>query len=479
VIGAYNGESEGSHQKAPRFPVGSEATKIDGRPPDLLSRNVSTPWLLLAVATLMLMANAVFVAAEFSLVTVDRSTVADAAERGDATARRVLAALRTLSTQLSGAQLGITVTSLIVGYLAEPSLATLLRGPLNGLGLTEAAASGLAVTVALFVATVLQMVLGELVPKNLAIARAWPVAAAITPVHSAFTTIAGWPIRFLNGNANWIVEQFGIAPQEELASARAPHELRSLVRRSAQLGTLPRPTAALLDRGLAFGERSAADVMTPRVRVQFVRHDTSAAEVLQRARHTGLSRFPVTGDGGADDITGVVGLRQVLRVPRDQRATTRAGDIADTALFVPDAIELDTLLTQLRRHGGNLAVVIDEYGGTAGIVTLEDLVEELVGEVADEHDPPVARVRQSSDGSYIVSGLLRPDEVRTLGVPVPDDEDYDTIAGYLADRLDRLPHQGDEIAVDDWRMAVVRMDGLRVDRIQLTPAATVTDGEQP
>jgi CBS domain containing-hemolysin-like protein len=316
------------------------------------------------------------------------------------------------------------------------------------------------------------MVLGELVPKNLAIASPWPVAAAITPAHSAFTTIARLPIRFLNGNANWILQRLGIEPQEELASARAPHELRSLVRRSAQLGTLPRRTAALLDRGLAFGERSAVDVMTPRVRVQFVRHDTSAAEVLQRTRRTGLSRFPVTGEGGVDDITGVVSLRQVLRVPREERAKSTAGDIADAALLVPEAMELDTLLTQLRRHGGNLAVVIDEYGGTAGIVTLEDLVEELVGEVSDEHDPPLARVRLTGDGSYIVSGLLRPDEVRTLGVPVPDDEGYDTVAGYLTDRLDRLPRQGDQIAVDGWTMAVERMDGLRVDRIRLTPAPT-------
>lgn len=435
---------------------------------------MTTAWLLLAIATLMLAANALFVAAEFALVTVDRTSVTEAAEGGDTRAARVLAALKTLSTQLSGAQLGITVTSLVVGYLAEPSLATLLRGPLTAAGMSDAAAGGVAVTAALFLATVLQMVFGELVPKNLAIARPWPVAAAVTPAQHGFTTVAGWLIRFLNGNANWIVRRMGIEPQEELASARAPQELRSLVRRSADVGTLPRQTAALLDRGLAFGERSAADVMTPRVRVQFVRASASVAQVLRQARQTGLSRFPVTGPNGADDIVGVVELRQIFRVPRERRSETTVGEIAVEALFVPEAMALDTLLPQLREYGSNLAVVVDEYGGTAGIATLEDLVEELVGEVEDEHDTPLARVRLSRDGSYVVSGLLRPDEVRTLGVPIPDDDDYDTIAGFLADQLDRLPGDGDQIAVDNWWLTVMRMDGLRVDRIRLTPVA-----EQP
>jgi CBS domain containing-hemolysin-like protein len=219
--------------------------------------------------------------------------------------------------------------------------------------------------------------------------------------------------------------------------------------------------------------------MTPRVRVQFIHEDASVAEVLRRARKTGLSRFPTTGEGGADDITGVVELRQILRVPRDLRADTTVGEIAGEPLFVPEAMELDTLLHQLRAAGGNLAVVIDEYGGTAGIVTLEDLVEELVGEVEDEHDPPLARVRRTRDGGYVVSGLLRPDEVRTLGVPVPDDDDYDTIAGFLADRLDRLPERGDEVDAGDWRLEVVRMDGLRVDRVRMRAVATSGDEREP
>jgi CBS domain containing-hemolysin-like protein len=430
---------------------------------------MSVAWVLLAVAVAMLLANALFVAAEFSLVTVDRSKVAAAAKEGDETAARVLAALRTLSTQLSSAQLGITVTSLIVGYLAEPSLATLLRGPLAALGVAEGAVAGVAVAIALVAATGLQMVLGELVPKNLAIARPWPVAARVAGPQRAFTHVAGQLIRLLNGNANAIVRLLGFEPQEELASARAPEELQSLVRRSAEVGTLPRPTAALLARGLVFGTRAAANAMTPRVRVHFVQAETPVAEVLTKARHSGLSRFPVTGEGGSDDIVGVVDLRHLLRVPREERSTTPARDVAVEPPFVPEAIELDTLLRQLRGAGTNLAVVVDEYGGTAGIVTLEDLIEELVGEVEDEHDPPVSRVRRGPDGTYVVTGLLRPDEIRALGVEVPDDDGYDTIAGFIADVLDRLPEAGDEIDVGHRTMRVARMDGLRVDRVEVSP----------
>jgi CBS domain containing-hemolysin-like protein len=215
------------------------------------------------------------------------------------------------------------------------------------------------------------------------------------------------------------------------------------------------------------------------VRVQFVDAETSVSEVLLKARHTGLSRYPVTGEGGADEIVGVVDVRQALRVPRDERSTTPVRGVAVDPLFVPEAMELDTLLRQLRRSRSPLAVVVDEYGGTAGIVTLEDLIEELVGDVEDEHDPRVARVTVSADGSYVITGLLRPDEVRTLGVDVPDDEHYETVSGYLADALDRLPELGDEVRVGRWSLRVTRMDGLRVDRIRMTPRTEADDEEAP
>lgn len=426
---------------------------------------------LLVLAVALIAANAVFVAAEFSLVTADRASVERDAEAGDARARGVLTALRTLSTQLSGAQLGITFTSLLVGFITQPSLAALLEPLVDGL-VGEAAALGVALAIALFVATVMQMVFGELVPKNWAIARPVPVARAVAPAQRWFTAAAGPLIRFLNGNANRLLRAMGIEPQEELRSARSPQELGSLVQRSAERGTLAAQTAGLVTRSLAFGDRTAADVMTPRVRVRFVAHDAPAEAVLDAVRATGHSRFPVIGDGGVDDIVGIVHVKRALALPPAERPARRVREIMDEPVVTPGVNELDPLLALLRRRGLQMAVVVDEYGGTDGVVTLEDLVEELVGDIADEHDRPGAHARRRGDGSWSLSGLLRPDEVEALtGVALPEEEDSDTLAGLLLDRLGRVPAVN-ESHVETTRdrqviLSVERMDGRRIDRIRL------------
>lgn len=428
-------------------------------------------WLPLLVCVLLVAGNALFVAAEFSLVTVDKATVVERAEAGDAAAARVRSALRTLSTQLSGAQLGITITSLVVGFLAEPAIASLLREPLLSLGVPEAAVRGVSVTAALVIATGFQMVLGELVPKNLAIAKPLSVSRAVAGPQLAFSTVAGPLIRFLNGNANRIIRTLGFEPQEELASARSAAELASLVRRSAEVGTLERTTARLLDRSLHFGERIAADVLTPRRRVRFIDADASVAAMLDLVRATGHSRFPVISNGDTDDIRQVVYLRMALRVPPDERASTVVAQVAVPAVLVPETLPLDALLTQLRSARGQLAVVVDEYGGTAGVVSLEDLVEELVGDVSDEHDRPMLRVRNVGNGSLVMSGLLRPDEVRELTIPCPDSDAYDTVGGFLIHELGRIAELGDRVEVDGWALTVTRMDGRRIDEIRVEPAS--------
>jgi CBS domain containing-hemolysin-like protein len=429
-----------------------------------------TEGVLLLVCVVLVAGNALFVAAEFSLVTVDRATVAQRAEAGDAPAARVRSALRSLSTQLSGAQLGITVTSLVVGFLAEPAIASLLTGPLVAAGVPEAAVRGVSVTIALLIATGFQMVLGELVPKNLAIARPLPVARAVAGPQLAFTTVAGPLIRFLNGNANGVLRRFGIEPQEELASARSPEELGSLVRRSAEAGTLERSTARLLDRSLHFGDRTAADVLTPRRRVRFIDEDASVADLLELVRDTGHSRFPVLGEGGADDVSQIAHVRMALRVAPEQRPTTPVREIAVPAVLVPETVPIDALLTQLRAGHGQLALVVDEYGGTAGVVSLEDLVEELVGDVHDEHDVPVLRVRCLDGGTLVMSGLLRPDEVSELGIPCPQSDSYDTVGGFLTHDLGRIAAIGDHADVPGWRLEVTRMDGRRIDEIRAVPS---------
>lgn len=353
----------------------------------------------------------VFVAAEFSLVTVDRAAVEKAARAGDRSAAGTLEALRTLSTQLSGAQVGITLTNLAIGFLAEPSVAALIDGPLRSAGLPEGAVDPVALTLSLSLATAVTMIFGELVPKNLAIARPQETAAATQTAQRGFTAANMIPIRMLNGSANAILRALGIEPREELRSARAPAELASLVRRSRLEGVLRDDTGHLLERSLTFGARTAGDVQTHRVQVRSVAAADTAADVLDLARTTGLSRFPVLG-AHSDDVVGLVHVKQAVAVPPERRNTVPVAAIASAPVLVPDTLDLDTLSVRLREHGLQMAVVVDEYGGVAGVVTLEDLVEELVGEIADEHDSGEDPVQLLDVESWSLSGLLRLDEVR-------------------------------------------------------------------
>ncbi len=447
-----------------------------------------TEWLLLLLSIGLVLACGGFVAAEFALVTVDRSTVERAAERGDRGADGTLAALRSLSTQLSAAQLGITITNLAIGFLAEPAIARLIDLPLAALGVPEDAITPVALTIALSLSTILTMVLGELVPKNLAIARPLETARAVQGFQRGFTTSMAYPIRWLNGSANVVVGWFGVEPQEELRSARGPEELGLLVRRSAQQGVLDRPTADLLERSIAFGRRVAGDIMTSRVRMASIDVGEPVVRVIELARDTGHSRFPVVR-GSADDIVGVVHVKHAVAVPVEDRATVGVGEIAVAAVTAPDSLALDPLLDLLRREGLQMAVVVDEYGGTAGVVTLEDVVEEIVGDIADEHDQPGSRASQRDDGSWLLAGLLRPDEVADLtGVSLPEDRDYDTIAGLILDVLGKIPAPGDTVTIelpapsDDLKderrdapavprfavLTVERLDGRRVDRVALS-----------
>jgi CBS domain containing-hemolysin-like protein len=444
--------------------------------------------LLLMAALLLVVACGAFVAAEFAFVTVDRAAVERAVEEGDAGARGVAVALRSLSTQLSGAQLGITLTNLLIGFLAEPAIADLVDGPLESAGVPPGAVTGVALVIALTLSTGFTMVLGELVPKNLAIARPLETARAVQRFMRVFTRVNGPLIRAFNAMANSILRRLGVEPQEELASARSAQELMSLVRRSAAQGTLEPRTAALLQRSLAFGARRAEDVMTPRVRMRTLEADQPVAAVIAAARATGFSRFPVVGDG-TDDVVGVVHVKHAVGVAHEQREDVPVRKVMAAPVLVPSTIELDPLLATLRNGGLQLAVVVDEFGGVDGIVTFEDVVEEIVGEVTDEHDRPDPAARRNPDGSWTVSGLLRPDEAtRLTGLLLPEDEEYETLGGLLGLRLAHLPELGDSIELRSRTsdgeprlvtMTIARMDGLRVDRIRLAdlPVERAEDGE--
>ncbi|GGO67903.1 hemolysin family protein [Nocardioides deserti] len=451
-----------------------------------------TPLVLLAIALLLVVACGIFVAAEFALVTVDRNKVDQAAEAGDAGARGVQTALRSLSTQLSGAQVGITVTNLGIGFLAEPAIADLIEEPLGALGVPDGAVSPVAVALGLVIGTVLTMLFGELVPKNLAIALPLQVARATQRPMRLFTAVNRGPIRVLNNSANALVRRLGIEPQEELRSARSSQELASLIARSADEGTLDADTAELMERSVEFGTRTAGEIMTPRVRTHSLEANDRASAVIELARSTGHSRFPVLDD--EDTVVGTVHVKNAVALPLHERSTTKVKHLMAKPIVVPDTLRLDPLLAQLRNESFQMAVVLDEYGGHAGIVTLEDVVEEIVGDIADEHDRMSARARQRRDGSWLISGLLRPDEVEDLtGVELPENEDYDTVAGLVLRALGRVPASGDiaEVPVADTsdpeqpreRLAVLtveHMDGLRIDRLSLRlhegePASATSD----
>lgn len=433
-------------------------------------------WILIGVGLILVLMCGAFVAAEFALVTVDRNTLERKAAAGDRKAEGAVEALRTLSTQLSGAQVGITITNLAIGFLAEPSIASLVDGPLMDLGLSEGAANGVSVALALTLSTVLTMVFGELVPKNLAISRPVETVRAVQGFQRGFTRAVAWPIRGYNGTANWILGRFGLEAQEELASARSPQELASLVNRSAEQGTLEEDTATLLARSLAFGDRRADDVMTPRVRMQTIEPQESARAVYELANETGHSRFPVVPEG-ADQVIGIVHVKHVVDVDPEDRDRVSVGDLMVDPVVVPSTLELDTLLEMLREGRLQMAVVVDEFGGVDGVVTMEDLIEELVGDVVDEHDNADASARQEPDGTWDLSGLLRPDEAsEILGIPLPEDEDYETLAGLLTLHLHHIPEEGDAVSLVVPRfeapsvqvtLTATQMHGLRVDRVHV------------
>lgn len=415
--------------------------------------------------------NAFFVAAEFALVAVDRSRIERMADEGNRRARVVLNALHHLSFELSGAQLGITVSSLLLGFIAEPTIGEALQPLLDRVpGLNERSAVAVSVAVALALVTMVQMVLGELVPKNLAIARPVRTALWIGPLHR-FTTILGSPvIRLLNGAANWTVRRFGIEPREELRSVRTLEELDLLIKRSGAEGTLDRTEHDLLTRMIRFGEKTAADALVPRTSTTALQAGDNVAQLVRTALETGFSRFPVYGED-LDDIVGVVHVKSATRVPFAARATTPVADLMTDGLVIPESRPLDELLRDMRAGRSQLAVVIDEYGGTAGILTMEDLLEEVVGEIRDEYDAAPGGARLTvpwQAGTYVLDGSLHRDEVDDLiGLELPEG-DFETLAGYLLVLFDRIPAVGDQLEAAGWAFEVLEMERLRIALVRVT-----------
>ncbi|MFL1999745.1 hemolysin family protein [Microbacterium sp. A1-JK] len=425
-------------------------------------------FVMLGVGLVLTVGTGLFVASEFALVNLDRADLEKRQDAGESRLSLTIAALRITSTHLSSAQLGITLTTLLTGYTMEPAISSLVRPIFSSWGWPDGFVTPFSAILGVSVATVLSMILGELVPKNFALAIPRQTAKLVIPFQVAFTAVFRPAIAVLNGSANGILRAMGVEPKEELSGARTAEELSSLVRRSASAGMLEEDTASLLDRSLTFARLSAADVMTPRPSVHALSAEDSADDVVQLARRTGHSRFPVYQDS-MDDIVGIVHLKAAIGVPRDRRADVPAAALATEPLRVPETVHLDALVAELRARGYQMAVVVDEYGGTAGVVTLEDLVEEIVGEVLDEHDRSRAGVVRTG-GSINIPGDLRPDEVLDrAGVRVPEGDVYDTVGGFMMAELERIPVVGDSVPVEDGTLTVIRMDGRRIDRVAFTP----------
>ena len=428
-------------------------------------------WIQLGLAALLTLGTGLFVASEFALVNTDRNELESRQEDGEKRLKLPIAAVKRTSTHLSAAQLGITLTTLLTGFLAEPAISSLLSPSLTELGLGEDAVRALGAVIALLIATIFSFLFGELVPKNMALSVPVGTLKAVAIFQISFTYLFYFIIIFLNNTGNFFVRRFGVEPKEELSAARSAEELSSLVMRSASLGSLEENTATLLSRTLRLVELDASEIMTPRPKMHSLDSKQNASDVISLSIETGHSRFPVTGDD-IDDIVGAVHLKHALAVPVEKRASVPVTAIMQEVIRVPETMSLERLTLDLRERGLQIAIVIDEYGGTAGMATLEDLVEEIVGELDDEHDERLGDLTVVSGEQVSFSGLRRPDELQAFGIEIPESDDYDTASGYVMTELGRVPEVGDEVELDTGIIRVSLMDGRRIDRLRFIRRST-------
>lgn len=394
---------------------------------------------------LLTAATGYFVAQEFAYVAADRATLEQAAESGDTSAKRALKVIGRVSFMLSGAQLGITMTTLVVGFIAKPALAELIQPLLEVLGVPVGATGAIALATGFVLATLIQMLLGELFPKNLALARAESLARALASSTLVYLTVAGPIIRLFDRAATRLLRAVGVEPVEELHSGATLEELGDIIGRSSSTGHLPADLSGLLDRALSFGDLTADEVMVPRPQVRALPSTATAGELIELIRETGHSAYPIYGTE-VDDVVGVAGVREVADDTLDP--ATPVGRIARPALLVPGSQPLYGVIEHMRDSRQEFACVVDEYGGLAGILTFEDVAEELVGEITDETDGFEVVPTSGPDGSWLVDAGMRIDEVgRLTGLGLPEGDAYDTIGGLVMAELRRLPRAGDRLTV--------------------------------
>ena len=428
---------------------------------------------LLAFLALVL-ANAFFVLGEFALITVDRGRLEEMADAGDGRAAALLGATAQLTRHLSAAQFGITLSSLLIGFVAEPLVASVIHPVVAGLPLPEEElALSLSVASALLVSTYLQLVIGEQVPKGVAIAK--PLATGLLVIRplTAFAWLFGPPIQLLNGLADRIVRTLGVTPRSELTAARSIEELEVVIRESAAHGTLSRETARLLSRAIRFGDKTALDAMTPRPRVVAVPQTTTASAMLIAAARSGHTGIPVHGSS-TEEVVGVARVEDALALSLMDRRHTKVASIARDTLLVPESKDLLSLISEMRAQHIQLAAVIDEYGGLAGIVTDEDLLEEIVGEI-DEGGPGTESAREPG----LLPGWAHAEQLfEETGFVMPEGEGaYETLAGFLLSHFGHIPSAGETVSAEGWSFEIVEMDEHRIAWVRVRRPTRQAHGE--
>ncbi|MDQ4144111.1 MAG: hemolysin family protein [Actinomycetota bacterium] len=420
-----------------------------------------TLWYLL-IAAALLIANGFFVGVEFALIAARRSKIEQLAEEGNRRATSAYKSIRELTLTLAGAQLGITMCSLGLGYVAEPAVAKLIESGIHGIGeLPSTALHTISFVIALTIVTFFHMVFGEMAPKNVVIAEPEKSVLWLALPFRAYMVVFRPIIIALNWIATVTIKTMGIEPQDEQATGRTAEELAAIIEQSAEGGMIREVERRLLAGAAAFGERDATAAMIPRTEVVAIRETATPADIEGLAIASGHSRFPVYGQN-LDQIYGFFHAKDLLKIPDEGRDRPIPRRLIRPMLVVPESLNLHPLLIEMRRERKHFAVVVDEHGGTAGIVTLEDLLEELVGEIRDEYDVAELGVETLAEDRFLIPGTLRIDEAADhLDVRLPEGE-YETVAGFLMDRLGRIPRRRDVVEHNGWRLWVRSMHRHRV-----------------
>ncbi|HET8633188.1 MAG TPA: hemolysin family protein [Gemmatimonadales bacterium] len=419
----------------------------------------------LVLVVVLVLANAFFVAAEFALVGARRTRLDELANAGDRKARLARQAVQSLDRYISATQLGITLASLGLGWMGEPALASLISRVLGWLPDTVAAIASHSVAsiIAFIIITVLHIILGELVPKAVALLFPETISRWVSMPLIGFSWVMAVPIAILNGTANLLLRLIGVSAPGEHERLHSPEELRLLVEQSEEGGSLLQQDARLLEGVFEFSEKSAQEVMTPRTRIAALEQELTIEEAADQVARHGRSRYPVYAES-LDEIVGIVHAKDILAaLRREPRGNVRS--VMREPLFVPGTREVEDVLADMKRLKSHMAVVLDEYGGTAGLVTMEDLLEEIVGDIFDEHDSPEIRLQEK--GVALIDGATSLGDFNTEHGTALDDADYTTIGGWVFGALGRLPRPGDRVAAGERVLEVAEMDGRRVRSVRL------------